>query len=111
MNFSHDEFIRTTSERHKQTCQKLWQILQDKGHIYLGKYAGWYSVRDEAYYTETEIVDGKAPTGAPVEWVEEPSYFFDLSKWQDKLLAFYDENPDLHQLAALTRLSHLSQAV
>ena len=53
MNFSHDEFIRTTSERHKQTCQKLWQILLDKGHIYLGKYAGWYSVRDEAiYYAE-----------------------------------------------------------
>ena len=94
MNYSHDEFIRTTSERHKQTCQKLWQILLDKGHIYLGKYAGWYSVRDEAYYTETEIVDGKAPTGAPVSWVEEPSYFFDLSKWQDKLLAFYEANPD-----------------
>ena len=94
MNFSHDEFIRTTSARHKATCQKLWNILVEKGHIYLGKYAGWYSVRDEAYYTETEIVDGKAPTGAPVEWVEEPSYFFDLSKWQDKLLAFYDANPD-----------------
>ena len=94
MNFSHDEFIRTTSARHKATCQKLWNILVEKGHIYLGKYAGWYSVRDEAYYTETEIFDGKAPTGAPVEWVEEPSYFFDLSKWQDKLLAFYDANPD-----------------
>ena len=88
MNFSNDEFIRTTSARHKATCQKLWNILIEKGHIYLGKYAGWYSVRDEAYYTETEIVDGKAPTGAPDEWVEEPSYFFDLSKWQDKLLAF-----------------------
>ncbi|MGC6536489.1 MAG: methionine--tRNA ligase [Candidatus Puniceispirillaceae bacterium] len=94
MNYSHDEFIRTTSERHKKTCQKLWNILLEKGHIYLGKYAGWYSVRDEAYYTETEIVDGKAPTGAPVEWVEEPSYFFDLSKWEDKLLAYYDANPD-----------------
>ena len=94
MNYSHDEFIRTTSQRHKDTCQKLWNILLEKGHIYLGKYAGWYSVRDEAYYTETEIVDGKAPTGAPVEWVEEPSYFFDLSKWQDKLLAFYEANPD-----------------
>ena len=94
MNYSHDEFIRTTSQRHKETCQKLWQRLVDRGHIYLGKYAGWYSVRDEAFYTETEIVDGKAPTGAPVSWVEEPSYFFDLSKWEDKLLAFYDENPD-----------------
>ena len=94
MNYSSDEFIRTTSARHKQTCQKLWNILQEKGHIYLGKYAGWYSVRDEAFYTETEITDGKAPTGAPVEWVEEPSYFFDLSKWQDQLLAFYEANPD-----------------
>ena len=73
---------------------KLWSLLLEKGHIYLGKYAGWYSVRDEAYYTETEIVDGKAPTGAPVEWVEEPSYFFNLSAWQDKLLAFYEANPD-----------------
>ena len=94
MNFSNDEFIRTTSDRHKKTCQKLWSLLLEKGHIYLGKYAGWYSVRDEAYYTETEIVDGKAPTGAPVEWVEEPSYFFNLSAWQDKLLAFYEANPD-----------------
>ena len=109
MNFSHDEFIRTTSERHKQTCQKLWQILQDKGHIYLGKYAGWYSVRDEAYYTETEIIDGKAPTGAPVEWVEEPSYFFDLSKWQDKLLAFYDENPDF--VAPASRFNEIKSFV
>ncbi|MGC6517913.1 MAG: methionine--tRNA ligase [Candidatus Puniceispirillaceae bacterium] len=94
MNYSHDEFIRTTSERHKKTSQKLWNILVEKGHIYLGKYAGWYSVRDEAYYTETELVDGKAPTGAPVSWVEEPSYFFDLSKWQDKLLAYYEAHPD-----------------
>jgi len=109
MNFSHDEFIRTTSERHKQTCQKLWQILLDKGHIYLGKYAGWYSVRDEAYYTETEIVDGKAPTGAPVSWVEEPSYFFDLSKWQDKLLAFYQENPDF--IAPQSRFNEIKSFV
>ena len=109
MNFSNDEFIRTTSEKHKATCQKLWNILIEKGHIYLGKYAGWYSVRDEAYYTETEIVDGKAPTGAPVEWVEEPSYFFDLSKWQDKLLEFYEKNPDF--VAPASRFNEIKSFV
>ena len=94
MNFSNDDFIRTTEARHRAACQKLWSILLERGHITLGSYAGWYAVRDEAFYTETEIVDGKAPTGAPVEWVEEPSYFFDLSKWQQPLLEFYEANPD-----------------
>ena len=98
MGFSQDDFIRTTEPRHVKATQELWRLLKDNGHIYLGAYAGWYSVRDEAFYTETEVktVDGQklAPTGAPVEWVEEPSYFFDLSKWQDKLLAFYEANPE-----------------
>jgi methionyl-tRNA synthetase len=94
MNFSFDDFIRTTEKRHIDSCQKIWNKLIDNGHIYLDKYAGWYAVRDEAFFLESEIIDGKAPSGAPVEWVEEPSYFFDLSKWQDKLLAFYDENLD-----------------
>ena len=94
MNFSNDDFIRTTEPRHREACQKLWNMLVERGHITLGSYAGWYAVRDEAFYTETEIVDGKAPTGAPVEWVEEPSYFFDLSKWQEPLLEFYEANPD-----------------
>ncbi|MCJ9428865.1 methionine--tRNA ligase [Kordiimonas marina] len=99
MNFSNDQFIRTTEERHKKSVQHLWKVLQEKGYIYEDKYAGWYSVRDEAFYTETELTDGEngeklAPTGAPVEWVEEPSYFFKLSAFEDKLLAFYDENPD-----------------
>ena len=94
MNFSNDDFIRTTEARHREACQKLWSILLERGHISLGSYAGWYAVRDEAFYTETEIVDGKAPSGAPVEWVEEPSYFFDLSKWQQPLLEFYEANPD-----------------
>lgn len=94
LNFSNDDFIRTTEDRHKAACQKIWSILRESGHITLGKYEGWYSVRDEAFYTETELLDGKAPTGAPVEWVEEPSYFFNLSAWQDKLLKFYEENPD-----------------
>ena len=94
MNFSNDDFIRTTEARHRAACRKLWSILLERGHITLGSYAGWYAVRDEAFYTETEIVDGKAPTGAPVEWVEEPSYFFNLSQWQEPLLEFYEANPD-----------------
>ncbi len=99
MNFSNDDFIRTTEARHITSCQNLWNAIKANGHIYLGKYAGWYSVRDEAFYAEDELKPGQggqkiAPSGAPVEWVEEPSYFFDLSKWQDKLLRFYDENPD-----------------
>ena len=94
MNFSTDDFIRTTEKRHIKSCHKIWNTLIDNGHIYLGKYAGWYAVRDEAFFLESELIDGKAPSGAPVEWVEEPSYFFDLSKWQDKLLSFYDENKD-----------------
>ena len=94
MNFSNDQFIRTTEARHYASTQALWTRLQERGHIHLDKYAGWYSVRDEAFFTETELVDGKAPTGAPVEWVEEPSYFFDLSKWQQPLLDFYEANPD-----------------
>lgn len=97
MNYSTDDFIRTTEPRHVASVQELWRRLKANGHIYLGSYAGWYSVRDEAFYTETELatVNGekRAPSGAPVEWVEEPSYFFDLSKWQDKLLAFYEANP------------------
>lgn len=94
MNISNDDFIRTTQERHIKAAQGLWRKMQAGGHIYLGSYSGWYSVRDEAYYQESELVNGKAPTGADVEWVEEPSYFFNLSKWQDKLLEFYEKNPD-----------------
>ena len=78
---SNDDFIRTTEERHKRGVGALWERLVASGDIYLDKYAGWYSVRDEAFYGEGELVDGKAPTGAPVEWVEEPSYFFRLSAW------------------------------
>lgn len=94
MNFSHDDFIRTTESRHVQAVQHLWKILLEKDEIYLGSYSGWYAVRDEAFYTESELVNGKAPTGADVEWVTEPSYFFRLSKWQDKLLQFYQDYPD-----------------
>ncbi len=94
MNFSNDDFIRTTELRHKKSAQALWKKLEENGHIYLDKYSGWYSVRDEAFYQEAELVNGKAPTGADVEWVEEESYFFDLSKWQEKLLQYYEKNPD-----------------
>ena len=95
LNLSNDDFIRTTEERHKIAAQAIWNKLLENESIYLGKYAGWYSVRDEAFYAESELTEGKlAPTGAPVEWVEEPSYFFALSKFQEKLLEFYDENPD-----------------
>ena len=99
MNISNDDFIRTTSPQHKSGCAALWTRLQDSGAIYLGGYDGWYAVRDEAFYDEGELVtrpDGSkmAPTGAPVEWVTEPSYFFRLSDFQDRLLAFYESNPD-----------------
>ncbi len=102
MNYSNDDFIRTTEERHKRACQALWRKLRDNGEIYLGSYSGWYAVRDEAYYGEEELeeVDGKKvakASGAEVEWVEEPSYFFRLSAWQDRLLAFYEENPTFIQ--------------
>ena len=99
MNFSNDDFIRTTEERHVKSCQHLWQVLEQKGEIYQGSYAGWYAVRDEAFYTEGELSTGPngkklAPTGAEVEWVEEPSYFFRLSAWQERLIAYYEANPD-----------------
>jgi len=94
MNFSQDDFIRTTEERHKNSAKAFWQKLQDNGYIYKDKYAGWYAVRDEAYYAEDELVEGKAPTGAEVEWMEEESYFFKLSAFQDKLLEYYEQNPE-----------------
>lgn len=91
---SHDDFIRTTEERHTKTVNALWKRLEDNGQIYLGSYEGWYSIRDEAFYTNEELIDGKAPTGANVEWVKEESYFFRLSEYTNKLLDFYDKNPD-----------------
>ena len=73
----------------------MWNKLVEKGYIYLGTYEGWYSVRDECFYTESELVDGKAPTGAEVEWVaKEESYFFKLSEFEDKLLEHYENNPE-----------------
>ncbi|HEY8013050.1 MAG TPA: methionine--tRNA ligase, partial [Dongiaceae bacterium] len=99
MNFSNDDFIRTTEERHIRACQAIWQRLIERGEIYLDKYAGWYAVRDEAYYAEDELTTGPngkkiAPSGAEVEWVEEPSYFFRLGAWGERLLEFYAAHPD-----------------
>jgi methionyl-tRNA synthetase len=99
MNYSPDNFIRTTEPRHYKASQALWDKLVASGDIYLGSYSGWYSVRDETYFVEgeTEVgTDGKrraTATGAEVEWVEEPSYFFKLSAWGDRLLEFYEKNP------------------
>jgi methionyl-tRNA synthetase len=105
LQISHDDFIRTTEPRHVAACQALWRAIAanrnplGRDNIYLGKYAGWYAVRDEAFYDESELTvaaDGKrlAPSGAEVEWVEEPSYFFRLSDWQDALIRFHEQNPD-----------------
>ena len=94
MNISNDDFIRTTEPRHIHACQTLWRVLQAKGQIYLGQFSGWYSVRDESYFDEDELVEGKAPTGAPVEWVREENYFFRLSNWGEALLQFYEQTPD-----------------
>jgi methionyl-tRNA synthetase len=98
LNASNDDFIRTTEERHYRSSQAIWKAMAANGDIYKGGYAGWYSVRDEAYYgeEETELRDDGVrygPQGTPVEWVEEESYFFRLSAYGDRLLKFYDDNP------------------
>ena len=99
LNLSNTDFIRTTEDRHKKSVQHLWKELEKSGDIYLSKYSGWYSVSDEAFYNEDEIEtkdDEKVSvnSGSRVEWVEEESYFFKLSKWQDKLLDYYEKNPN-----------------
>lgn len=99
MDISYDDFIRTTEPRHKKAAQALWEAVSANGHIYLGAYEGWYALRDECFYSEDELTtrpDGSriAPSGAPVEWVREPSYFFRLSAFQDRLLALYEQHPE-----------------
>ncbi len=98
LGVSYTDMICTTEERHKTRAQAFWKQMEKSGDIYMGKYAGWYSVRDEAYFDESELTDGPdgkklAPSGAPAEWMEEESYFFRLSAYREKLLAFYDANP------------------
>jgi methionyl-tRNA synthetase len=99
LNCSNDAFIRTTEPRHYRASAAIWERMQAAGDIYLGKYSGWYSVRDEAYYDvgETKLDDkGQrlGPNGTPVEWVEEESYYFRLSAYQQKLLDLYQQVPD-----------------
>src|SRR5215203_3925262 len=95
MNCSNDDYIRTTEERHHRSSEEIWRRMEKNGDIYLDKYAGWYSVRDEAYYAEDEThvnehkVRLSTKSGTPVEWVEEESYFFRLSAYQQKLLDLY----------------------
>ena len=99
LNISNSDFIRTTEPRHLASVQEMWRRMEKAGDIYQSTYKGWYSVRDEAYFDEAELTEtpaGKklAPTGAEVSWVEEPSYFFRLSAFQDRLLKLYEGNPD-----------------
>ena len=100
LNLTNDFFIRTTDEFHKKASQHIWNILEKNDQIYLDKYKGWYSISDESYFNDDEIsIDKKtkkkvAPSGHEVQWVEEESYFFKLSKWQGKLLDYYQKNPD-----------------
>src|SRR6195952_520601 len=99
LNVSFSRFIRTSEEQHHRSVQEVWRRMAENGDIYLSSYSGWYSVRDEAYYAEDETVLGddkvrRGPQGTQVEWVEEKSYFFRLSAYQDRLLALYDQQPD-----------------
>ena len=101
LNVSNDDFIRTTEPRHHEASQEIWKRMAaaNNGDIYQSTYKGWYSVRDEAYFDEEELTDGEggkklAPTGAEVKWVEEDSYFFRLSAYQDRLLKLYEEHPE-----------------
>jgi len=99
LGLSNDDFIRTTEPRHYEACAELWRRMEQAGDIFKKNYGGWYSVRDELYYkeSETEVRDGvrvSISTGTPVEWAEEETYFFRLSAYQDRLLAHYEANPD-----------------
>ena len=92
-----DRFIRTTDSDHKQAALHLWNTLKEKGHIYKGVYKGWYAAQDECFYTEKELINGKAPTGAYVEFVEEESYYFRLSHFQKPLEELFANNPSFVQ--------------
>jgi methionyl-tRNA synthetase len=99
LNAEADDVVRTTQPRHARSVQAIWERMKANGDVYLSKYAGWYSVRDEAYFLEDELKDGPdgaklAPSGAPAQWVEEESYFFRLSTYADKLLAHYEAHPE-----------------
>ena len=97
-NLSYDEFVRTTEPRHHKASMALWKAMEEAGDLYLDRYEGWYSVRDEAFYDESELTDGDegklSPQGTPVEWTCEETWFFRLSKYQEPLLELYRDNPD-----------------
>ncbi|NJC33497.1 methionyl-tRNA synthetase [Sphingomonas jejuensis] len=102
LHISYDRFIRTTEPAHHEASQAIWRAMQASGDIYPGRYEGWYSVRDEAFYGEDELLDGEggarlSPQGTPVEWTVEESWFFRLSAYTDRLLAHYEANPDFIQ--------------
>ncbi|MGB3797650.1 MAG: methionine--tRNA ligase, partial [Alteraurantiacibacter sp.] len=98
LDISYDRFIRTTDEDHYRASQAIWKAMEDNGDLYLDRYEGWYSVRDEAYYDESELEEGEggeqlSPQGTPVEWTAEETWFFKLSAYGDKLLQLYQDNP------------------
>ncbi|ENY80120.1 methionine--tRNA ligase [Sphingopyxis sp. MC1] len=99
LNISYDNFMRTSDPAHHRASQAIWRAMEANGDLYLDRYEGWYSVRDEAFYDESELTDGEggvrlSPQGTPVEWTVEESWFFRLSAYQDRLLALYNDNPD-----------------
>lgn len=102
LHISYDRFIRTTEPDHHRSSQAIWQAMADNGDLYLDRYEGWYSVRDEAFYDEKELVEGEggeklSPQGTPVEWTIEESWFFRLSRYQEPLLKLYAEHPEFIQ--------------
>ena len=102
LNVSYDRFIRTVEDDHHRASQAIWQAMEANGDLYLDRYEGWYSVRDEAYYDEKELIDGEggtklSPQGTPVEWTVEESWFFRLSRYQDALLDLYRNTPEFLQ--------------
>jgi methionyl-tRNA synthetase len=99
LNISYDAFVRTTEPRHHAASVAIWKAMEANGDLYLDRYEGWYSVRDEAFYDESELVAGEggeklSPQGTPVEWTAEETWFFRLSRYQEPLLALYRDNPD-----------------
>ena len=102
LNCSNDDFIRTSEERHKKAVNDIWLKMEENGDIYLGEYSGWYSVVDEAFYQESELKKNEkdeyiSPNNNNVEWVDEKSYFFKLSNYENKLLDFYKKNESFIQ--------------
>src|SRR5690606_16156255 len=97
VNISYDKFVRTTDTNHKAVVQQIFEKLLAQGDIYLGKYEGWYSIADEAFLSEDEIVDGKGPSGDIPVWMSEDAYFLKLSKYQERLMKHIEENPDFIQ--------------